>query len=283
MTQGGWFRRRARHERMMESVPEGIATKCEKCSEILFARDFERNLKVCNKCGHHHKLNARERLAITVDEDSFVPLNEHLRSRDPLGFPDYPEKLERARAKTGLTGAAATGVATIEGRPCVIGVADFAFMGGSMGAVVGERVARAMEHAVAERLPVLMFTASGGARMQEGLLSLMQMAKTAAAAGRLDRARLPYITVLTDATTGGVYASYACLGDIILAEPGATVGFAGRRVGQQDAGVRLPDNFQTSEFQWEHGMVDRIVPRKELRPVLASLLAFFAPENGNAR
>ncbi len=282
MPRNGWFSRRSRTARAMESVPDGIATKCVKCNEILFARDFERNLKVCPKCGHHHRLNARERLAITVDEDSFIAMDEALLSQDPLGFPEYAEKFQRARANTGQTEAILTGTAAIESHPCVIGVADFSFMGGSMGSVVGERIARAMESGLERRLPVVMFTASGGARMQEGLLALMQMVKTSAAAGKLDRAGVPYIVVLTDPTTGGVYASYACLGDIILAEPGAIVGFAGRRVANQDMGTRLPDNFQTSEFQAEHGMVDRIVPRKEIRPALANLLSFFAEGNGHA-
>jgi acetyl-CoA carboxylase carboxyl transferase subunit beta len=210
-----------------------------------------------------------------VEEDTFVEMDSHLASRDPLGFPEYKEKLARANSSSSSSEAVVTGTATIEGRPVVIGVADFSYMGGSMGSVVGEKIARAMEHAILERLPVIMFTASGGARMQEGLFSLMQMAKTSAAAAQLDSAVLPYIAVLTDPTTGGVYASYACLGDVILAEPGAIIGFAGRRVGNQDAGARLPDNFQTSEFQWEHGMVDRIVHRKELRAALASLLGFF--------
>jgi acetyl-CoA carboxylase carboxyl transferase subunit beta len=271
----GWFGRHKKH-RVMESVPEGIASKCVGCERIIFARDMERNLQVCPKCGYHHRLNAQERLEITVDEESFVEMDAPLASRDPLSFPEYAGKLAKARAVSTSSEAIVTGKAAIEGHPLIIGVADFGYMGGSMGSVVGEKIARAMERGLRERLPVVMFTSSGGARMQEGLYSLMQMAKTSAAAGKLDRAGVPYIVVLTDPTTGGVYASYACLGDVILAEPGAIVGFAGRRVGNQDAGGRLPDNFQTSEFQLEHGMVDRIVPRKELRAALASLLAFFA-------
>ncbi|MCC6729400.1 MAG: acetyl-CoA carboxylase carboxyltransferase subunit beta [Chthonomonadales bacterium] len=267
----------------MESVPDGFATKCASCGEILFARDLERNLRVCHRCGHHHRLPARERLHITVDEGSFVETDAELVADDPLGFPEYREKQERAVAATGLTEAVVTGTATIEGVPLAIGVADFGWIGGSMGSVVGEKVARALERGAARGLPVVMFTSSGGARMQEGLLALMQMAKTSAAVARLDRARVPYVTVLTDATTGGVYASYACLGDIILAEPGATVGFAGRRVGNQDVGARLPDNFQTSEFQWEHGMVDRVVPRKDMRATLGYLLTFFGGTYPNGR
>jgi len=281
MARLGLFGRRVRNSSTMERVPEGVATKCEKCGQILFARDFERNLKVCSRCGYHHRLSARERLAITVDENSFEEMDALLASCDPLDFPEYREKLERARAATGQVEAVVTGTAAIEGRPVVLGVADFFFIGGSMGSVVGEKVARAMERAVKERLPVVMFTASGGARMQEGLLALLQMAKTSAAAARLDRARLPYITVMTDPTVGGVSASYAWLGDILLAEPGAVVGFAGRRVGNQDLGTQLPDNFQTSEFQLEYGLIDRIVPRKEMRATLANLLAFFAEERSD--
>jgi acetyl-CoA carboxylase carboxyl transferase subunit beta len=276
MASGGWFSRRSKSSRPAEGVPDGIATKCAKCSEIIFVRDFERNLQVCNKCGHHHRLTAAERLEITVDEGSFQEMDGGLTSVDTLTFPEYSDKLTKARGTSASSEAVVTGAASIEGLPVIIGVADFSFMGGSMGSVVGEKIARAMERGARERLPVVMFSSSGGARMQEGLLSLMQMAKTSAAAGRLDRERVPYIVVLTDPTTGGVYASYACLGDVILAEPGAIVGFAGRRVGNQDAGVRLPDNFQTSEFQLEHGMVDRVVPRKDLRATLASLLEFFS-------
>jgi acetyl-CoA carboxylase carboxyl transferase subunit beta len=253
------------------SIPEGLATKCAGCATILFTRDFEKNLKVCPKCGHHHRLTAAERIELTLDEGSFKPLFEDIRSVDPLGFPDYADKHAKSAAKTGLSDAVLTGVGTLEGMPVYIGVAEFGFMGGSMGSVVGERLACLMEAGAVANAPVVIFSASGGARMQEGLYSLMQMAKTSAAAARLGQARAPFISVLTDPTTGGVYASYACLGDIILAEPGATVGFAGRRVGNQDMGVRLPDNFQTSEFQFEHGMVDRIVPRKEMRTVLAEI------------
>jgi acetyl-CoA carboxylase carboxyl transferase subunit beta len=281
MARTGWFLRRTRNDQAMEQVPDGIAIKCQSCSAILFARDFERNLKVCTKCGFHHKLSARERIAITADEGSFQEMDALLTSSDPLHFPEYAEKLHRAQEATGLKEAVVTGSATIEGYPVILGVSDFGFIGGSMGSVVGEKLARAMERGVQEHTPVILFTASGGARMQEGLLALLQMAKTAAAVAQLARAAVPYITVLTDPTIGGVYASYAALGDIILAEPKATVGFAGRRVANQDIAGKLPDNFQTSEFQWEHGMIDRIVPRKELRTRLANLLMFFE-ESGNA-
>lgn len=278
----GWFSRRAR-SRSSESVPDGIAIKCEGCDQIVFARELERNLKVCPKCGHHHRVSAMERIAMTVDEGTFVETDSGLETVDALGFPEYIGKLEKARDATGLREAMVTGEASIEGIPIVLGVADFGFMGGSMGSVYGEKVARAMERATEKRLPVVLFNASGGARMQEGLLALMQMAKTAAAVRRASEAGVPYISVLTSPTTGGVYASYASLGDVILAEPGAIVGFAGRRVGQQDAGVKLPTNFQTSEFQWEHGFVDRVVARKEMRRTLAFLLRFFVEGRGNGR
>ncbi|HZT41268.1 MAG TPA: acetyl-CoA carboxylase, carboxyltransferase subunit beta [Chthonomonadaceae bacterium] len=283
MARGSWLRRHTRNGAAEKTVPDGMWSKCPHCAEIMFARDVERNLSVCPKCDYHHRLSATERLALTVDEGSFEEMDAHLASCDPLSFPDYTEKLERDRARTGLEEGLITGRARIEGQAIVIGIADFGFMGGSMGSVVGEKLARAMETGEKERLPVVLFTASGGARMQEGLISLMQMAKTSAAVARLDRAAVPYIVVLTHPTTGGVYASFASLGDIILAEPGATIAFAGRRVGNQDMGIKLPDDFQTSEFQFRSGMIDRVVPRKEMRPTLGKLLAFFAEDRTNAQ
>lgn len=283
MARGSWLRRHTRNGATEKTVPDGLWSKCPHCGEISFARDVERNFSVCPKCDHHHRLSATERLALTVDEGSFEEMDAHLSSCDPLSFPDYPEKLERDRTRTGLEDGLITGRARIEGQALVVGIADFGFMGGSMGSVVGEKLARAMEAGEQERLPVVLFTASGGARMQEGLISLMQMAKTSAAAARLDRAAVPYIVVLTHPTTGGVYASFASLGDIILAEPGATIAFAGRRVGNQDMGIKLPDDFQTSEFQFRSGMIDRVVPRKEMRATLSKLLAFFAEDRTNAQ
>ncbi len=262
----------------MESVPDGVASKCQACDEILFVRELERNLQVCPKCGHHHRLRVAERLAITLDEGSFVEMDGDLVSGDPIGFPGYSEKLTAARSATGLNEAIVTGRGVIDGMPLIIGVADFAFMGGSMGSVFGEKIARAFERAAEEVLPIVIFSASGGARMQEGLVALMQMAKTSAAAKRAALAGVPFISVLTDPTTGGVLASYASLGDVILAEPGAVVGFAGRRVGRQELGGHLPPNFQTSEFQAEHGFIDRVVHRKDMRIVLSCLLRFFGSE-----
>lgn len=275
MARGGWFSRPSRSDGSHMNMPEGLWTKCPGCSEITFARDLERNLNVCPKCGYHHRLSLSARLALTVDEGSFEEIDSGVASQDPLSFPDYSTKLKRDMAKTSMNDGVTTGRATIEGLPLILGVADFGFMGGSMGSVAGEKVVRAMETGVKENKPVVLFTASGGARMQEGLFSLMQMAKTSAGASKLDRAGVPYVVVLTHPTTAGVYASYASLGDIILAEPGATVGFAGLRVGNQNMGVKLPDDFQTSEFQFRCGMVDLIVARKEMRTTLARLLAFF--------
>ena len=279
MARGSWFGRHKRNGSAQKDVPDGLWIKCPSCGEILFAKDVDRNLKVCIKCGYHHKLRAKERLDLLIDPDSFSEFNADLMSRDPLGFADYADKLTRARASTGLTDAILTGHARIEEKPLIIGVADFAFMGGSMGSVVGEKIVRAMEQGAHERLPVVMVTANGGgARMQEGIFSLMQMAKTSAGVARLDRVGVPYIVVLTDPTMAGVYASYASLGDVILAEPGALIGFAGRRVGNQDMGMKLPDDFQTSEFQFRCGQIDRVVPRKELRSTLSRLLTFFVEE-----
>lgn len=279
MARGSWFKRQPRNGLPGKDVPRGLWLKCPHCNEILFARDVERNLSVCPHCNHHHRISARRRIEITADEGSFEEFDEHLLSVDPLEFPGYKEKLEQARKETGLTDAVVCGYARIEGQRVILSVADFAFMGGSMGSVVGEKIVRAIERAIQERLPVVLFTANGGgARMFEGLLSLMQMAKTSAAVARLSDAGLPYIVVLTDPTMAGVYASYASLGDITFAEPGALIGFAGRRVGNQDMGTRLPEDFQTSEFQFRCGMIDRIVPRREMRSAIASVLSLLCEE-----
>ncbi len=283
MARDGWFRRLNRNGGPPANVPDGLWSKCPRCNEISFARDVERNWNLCPKCEYHHRIDAQQRLAFTVDEESFEEMDGGVQSLDPLGFPDYAAKTARYVSDTGLRDGMVTGRARIEGRPLILGIADFRFNGGSMGSVAGEKIARAMEAGARERLPVVLFTASGGARMQEGLLSLMQMAKTSAGAARLDRAQIPYIVVLTDPTMAGVFASYASLGDIIVAEPGATIGFAGRRVGNQDMGMKLPDDFQTSEFHFRAGMIDRIVSRKEMRAVLSEMLAFFAEDRANAQ
>ena len=264
MPPDGWFRRKSKFAptpaaHTVAQVPDGVATKCARCGEILFTKDFEKNLKVCPSCGFHHKLTAEERIAYTVDEGSWQEMASSLRSTDPLEFKEYAAKLDKSVQATGLSDGVVIGTAAIQGLPLVLGVTDFRFMGGSMGSVAGEKIVRAMEEGVARRLPVVLFTASGGARMQEGLLSLMQMAKTSAAAARLAEAGLPYIVVMTDATMAGVLASYASLGDIHLAEPGATIGFAGARVVAQAGGAEaargLPDG----------GMAARSRPRGQRR------------------
>ena len=270
-----WLRRPKYGTMQRREMPAGLWAKCPRCKNLIYQKELERNLQVCPRCSYHHRLSSTERIAITLDEGSFTEFDASLTSVDPLGFAGYPEKLDEARRKTGRPEAAIAGAGTIDGFRTVVTALDFFFMGGSMGSVVGEKVARATERAVEERLPLITFSASGGARMQEGALSLMQLAKTSAAVARLHAERLPYISVMCDPTTGGVTASFASLGDVILAEPGALIGFAGRRVIEQTIGRRLPDRFQTAEFCLEHGLIDMIVPREQLRTRLAQLLQFF--------
>lgn len=255
---------------------EDIWLKCPGCREIAFRKEVERNLNVCGKCGHHFRLTVAQRLAVTVDRGSWHEMFAELGIDDPLEFVDtkpYPERLEQARRRSGRNDAAVVGVATIGERAVALGLMDFEFMGGSMGVVVGEKLARLFDHALMRRLPVVVFAASGGARMQEGALSLMQMAKVSSAIARLRDARLPYISVLCDPTTGGVAASFAMLGDLNIAEPGALIGFAGRRVIEQTTNQQLPDDFQRAEFLLAHGMLDAIVPRHQMRSTLTRLLA----------
>ena len=281
MAAAPWFGRKAKAARKtarqsIDALPDGLWTKCPECNEILFDRELQKNLRVCNKCNHHYRLGARDRIEMTADDGTFEELDSALTAVNPLDFPEYGTKITKGRMKSGLAEAVVTGAAEIGGHGVVLGVADFGFMGGSMGSVVGEKVVRALEQGAERKLPVIMFTTSGGARMQEGILSLMQMAKTASACGRLAKEKLPYIVVLTDPTTAGVHASYASIGDFIFAEPRALIGFAGARVAQQAGVIHRPDNFQTSEFQLEHGMIDRIVPRKELKSTLVKVLRFCA-------
>jgi acetyl-CoA carboxylase carboxyl transferase subunit beta len=267
------------------AIPAGAFAKCEKCGQILYVPEFERDLKVCAKCGHHHRLSAGERITFTADKDSFRERDADLVASDPLGFPEYGIKLGKGREISGRQDALVTGTARIGGFPVVLMVAEFAFMGGSMGSVFGEKFVRAAEHAAEKRLPTIMFCASGGARMQEGLFGLMQMAKTSAAVAQLGEARAPYIVVLTNPTTGGAFASFASLGDLIFAEPGAYVAFAGTRVAQQAQTHKPPAGYQSAEFQQERGMVDRVVPRKEMQSTLLRTLTFFgrgAPEASEA-
>lgn len=257
-------------------LPSHLWTQCPSCSEMLFNKQLARNLNVCTKCEHHFKIGARERIELLVDRGSFAERDATLVSGDPLAFTDskaYPARIAASQAKTGERDAVITGDATIGGVPLTLAVMDFEFMGGSMGGVVGEKIARAAEHALAERRALVVVSASGGARMQEGTIALMQLAKTVAAITRLGDARLPFVSVLTDPTTGGVLASFASLGDLVLAEPGALIGFSGARVTSETIGEKLPKGFQRSEFLLEHGFVDQVVPRAQLRERLAFFLA----------
>jgi len=257
------------------AAPSDAWTKCPSCDAQVFNRQLERNARICPSCGHHFRMSVGERIDLLLDRDSFEERDAGLEAVDRLGFHDdrsYPNRLEASRLKTGLRDAMVWGIGTIEGRRVAIGIFDFRFMGGSMGAVVGEKVARCLETALAERIPAIIVSASGGARMQEGTLSLMQLAKTTAPLVRLDEAGVPFITVLTDPTTGGVLASFASLGDVVLAEPRALIGFAGARVASDTVGEDLPEGFQTAEFLLAHGFVDAIVPRPELRATLGRLL-----------
>ena len=260
----------------VNEIPDGLWVKCERCQEMLYQKELEKDLMVCRRCGFHFRLPASERIRVTVDPDSFVERDVKMRSSNPLSFPGYPDKLAQGKEKTGLNEGLVWGTCTMEGMPAVLAVADFGFMGGSMGSVVGEKMTRALEYAAASRLPVIAFCTSGGARMQEGILSLMQMAKTAAAYSKLDDAGQLYITVFTDPLTAGVLASFASLGDIIVTEPEALIGFAGPRVIEQNLKIKLPPGTHTAQFQLEHGMVDMVVPRREMRPLLAKLLKYLS-------
>lgn len=250
--------------------------KCASCRELVYRKEWEKLLRVCPQCNYHQRLTARERLAITLDDGSFEEFDRELISADPLNFPGYAEKVRGAGERTDLPEAIVTGQGTIEGLPLIFGVLDFHFRAGTMNAAVGEKVTRAMERALEQRKPVFMAVASGGARVEEGLHSLMQMAKTSAAVGRLREAGIPYLVLLTDPSLAGTMASYASLGDVILAEPGALIGFTGRRVIEQTLRIELPDDFQTSEFHCQHGQVDLVVDRIRLKPTLVALLRWFA-------
>lgn len=264
-----------------KSMPEGLWTKCEDCGEIIYNKALEENLRVCPKCQYHFVLSAPQRIALLTDASSFEAFNDKLTSLDPLNFKgpkgSYPEKLKEDQALTNLEEAALCGRASIEGRKVVFGVTDSRFMMGSMGSVVGEKITRAIETATTAHLPLIIVSGSGGgARMQEGMLSLMQMAKTSAALARHDKTELPFVSVLTNPTMAGVMASFASLGDVILAEPKALIGFTGPRVIEQTLHQRLPQGFQRSEFLLEHGLIDIVVHRRELKNTLATLLKYFA-------
>jgi len=256
-------------------APADAWTKCPSCDSQIFNKQLERSQRVCPTCGYHFRMSVGERIDLLLDEGTFEERDAALESGDPLGFHDskpYVDRLEAARVKTGLREAAVWGTGAIQGQRVAIGLFDFRFMGGSMGSVVGEKVARCLEGALAERIPAIVVAASGGARMQEGTLSLLQLAKTTAPLTRLDAAGVPFISLLTDPTTGGVLASFASLGDVVIAEPRALIGFAGARVASGTVGEELPDGFQTAEFLLEHGFVDLVVTRSELRATLARLL-----------
>jgi len=261
-------------------VPDGVWVRCEGCKRTLYTGDLERSEMVCPSCGKHHDITAPDRLAMLVDADTFAEMDEEMRSADPLQFTSgksYAEQVALAEQRTGLSEGIITGTAAVGGHPVVIAAMDFRFIGASMGSVVGEKITRAFERALDLRIPLVIVTASGGARMQEGMLSLMQMAKTAAAAARLSEARVPYIAILTNPTMGGVTASFATLADVIIAEPGALIGFAGPRLVEQTIRKSLPKGFQTSEALLANGMIDMVVDRRELTGTLASLLAYLSP------
>jgi acetyl-CoA carboxylase carboxyl transferase subunit beta len=265
-------------KKLSENLSESLWMKCEGCHEILYREEASRQQNVCPHCGHHHRLGARERLGWLLDPGSFEEADADLVSKDTLHFVDskpYPARLMASTQTTGIADALVAGMGTIDGHPCSIGVFEFAFMGGSMGSVVGEKVARVFERALVRRCPAVVFSCSGGARMQEGIFSLMQMAKTSVALARLREAGIAYLSVLLDPTTGGVAASFAMQGDVHLAEPGALIGFAGPRVIQQTIGEKLPEGFQRAEFLLAHGMIDLIVDRREMRGRLAQLLRWF--------
>ena len=277
-----WFRKKSGK---IENVPaeerrvktEGIFVKCEECDAALYKRELDENLQVCHHCGYHFRLDARSRLAMLFDDGEYEELDAEVISVDPLDFVDskpYPERLEQAKKVSGLAEAVISGRGRVGGHEVFAGAMDMLFIGGSMGSAVGEKVTRLIERALETRAAVIIFAASGGARMQEGTLSLMQMAKVSAALAQLDEAQLPFISILTDPTTGGVTASFAMLGDIIIAEPRALIGFAGPRVIEQTIRQKLPKDFQRSEFLLEHGMVDAIVDRREMRAYVIKLLGF---------
>ena len=282
-----WFRR---ENTELETQPEkrvrteGLWVKCEGCRQVIWKKDLDQNWNVCPKCERHFRIDARTRLALLLDDgestDGFSVEDENLASTDPLKFADvraYADRLRQTQSSTGLRDAVINAEGTLNGRPVVVSAMEYAFIGGSMGAVVGEAITRAIERATQKRTPLIVVSASGGARMMEGVVSLMQMAKISAALARLDESRVPYISVLTDPTTGGVTASYAMLGDLNIAEPGALIGFAGPRVIEQTIRQKLPDGFQRSEFLLEHGMLDAVVHRKEMKTYIARALDFMAP------
>ncbi|GAX35456.1 acetyl-CoA carboxylase, carboxyltransferase subunit beta [Nodularia sp. NIES-3585] len=280
-----WFANRRKSgatnlERQEREIADGLWHKCPKCGVLTYTKDLKANQMVCVECGHHNRVDSDERIRQLIDINTWQPIDEHLRPTDPLQFRDrkpYSDRLREMEAKLGLVDAVKTGLGEINGLPIALGVMDFRFMGGSMGSVVGEKLTRLIEQATGRRYPVVIICTSGGARMQEGMLSLMQMAKISAALERHRQAKLLYIPILTNPTTGGVTASFAMLGDIIIAEPKATIGFAGRRVIEQTLREKLPEDFQTAEDLLKHGFVDDIVSRTQLKNTLTQLIALHQP------
>jgi acetyl-CoA carboxylase carboxyl transferase subunit beta len=274
-----WFTKKTKEPAGKKQQQDEIWIRCQSCSAHVFKQDFLNNMSVCPKCGWHGKLTAYERIGITLDSGTFKEMFEGIRPCDPLRFVDgkgsYGEKAEAARAKTKLNESVVTGTGKINGLEVVVGVMDFRFLGGSLGSGTGEKILQAANYAYDHRVPYIIFSASGGARMHEGILSLMQMAKTCAGVARLDERRVPYISVLTDPTTGGVSASFAMVGDVNIAEPGALIGFAGRRVIEQTIKQKLPEDFQTAEFVLEHGFLDAIVHRREMKGALHRILSYY--------
>jgi len=279
-----WFKREASELQASDEKKirtEGLWVKCDGCRQIIWKKDLDDNHSVCPKCEYHFRIDAPSRLSLLLDEGSIELHDESLASNDPLNFTDtrpYKARLEKSRSQTRLQDAIINATGTMNGRPVIVSAMEYSFIGGSMGAVVGEAITRAIERACQQRKPVIVVSASGGARMMEGVVSLMQMAKISAALARLDDAKLPYISILTDPTTGGVTASYAMLGDLNIAEPGALIGFAGPRVIEQTIRQKLPEGFQTSEFLLQHGMLDAVVHRKEMKNYISRALNFMSPK-----
>ena len=279
-----WFKRKKEVLKPIDKkeMPDGLWIKCNSCGEIIYKKELEKKLFVCPKCDFHFRIGSKEYLKILLDKGSFKEINSNIMSTDPLKFKDdkkYSDRYKAAIKKTGLNEAVVTGFAKVEGINVAIAIMDFRFLGGSMGSVVGEKVARTVDYAIEKKCPLIILSASGGARMHEGVLSLMQMAKTSAKLALLSEENLPYVSILTDPTTGGTTASYAMLGDVHIAEPGALIGFAGPRVIKQTIGQDLPPGFQRSEFVLDHGFIDTIIHRHELKTRLAKILQFFNHQN----
>ena len=281
-----WFKKSkapisAQAESKKVQMPEGLWTKCKNCEEIIYSKEIERNLNVCPKCDYHFRISARERISLVIDEGTFVETDPNMTSVDFLKFKDskkYSDRIKAALKKSGGGDAVVTGFGLMNGQEVIVAVFDFGFLGGSMGSVVGEKITRAIELGLEKKAPVLVFSSSGGARMQESIMSLMQMAKSSAALAKLKKVGIPFISVLTDPTTGGVTASFAMLGDLNIAEPKALIGFAGPRVIEQTIRQKLPEGFQRSEYLLEHGMVDMIVSRKEMKVKLSQALRIFTKQ-----